>query len=91
MSYNLFLVLLLSILLAAGVNGSVEHIASTSSNTAARRTSCLSNCHLCQQMYGAHFEGHLCARTCVKLRGRLSPDCTNFASIAPFLDLSNVV
>jgi hypothetical protein len=38
------------------------------------------------QMYGDHFEGHLCAQTCVRLRGRLIPDCTDLVSIAPFLD-----
>jgi hypothetical protein len=43
-------------------------------------------------MYGEHFEGHLCAHTCVRLGGRLAPDCTDFASIAPFLaDLANIV
>ncbi|TRY80123.1 hypothetical protein TCAL_14829 [Tigriopus californicus] len=55
------------------------------------RSTCLRSCHLCQQMYGDHFQGHLCAHTCIKLRGRVIPDCTNFPSIAPYLDLSNLV
>eukprot|EP00095_Tigriopus_kingsejongensis_P008912 snap_masked-scaffold279_size225217-processed-gene-0.5 protein:Tk08912 transcript:snap_masked-scaffold279_size225217-processed-gene-0.5-mRNA-1 annotation:"eclosion hormone-like" len=55
------------------------------------RSTCLRSCHLCQQMYGDHFQGHLCAHTCIKLRGRIIPDCTNFPSIAPYLDLSNLV
>jgi len=49
--------------------------------------SCLRACHLCRQMYGTHFRGHLCAHTCVRMRGALAPDCANFASIAPYLDV----
>jgi len=48
--------------------------------------SCLRSCHLCREMYGAHFQGHLCAHTCVRMHGALAPDCANFASIVPYLD-----
>ena len=38
-------------------------------------------------MYGSgKFYGHLCAHTCIKLRGKLIPDCTDLVSIAPYLD-----
>ena len=37
-------------------------------------------------MYGSNFEGHLCAITCIKLRGAIKPDCTDLVSIAPYLD-----
>ena len=48
---------------------------------------CFRNCHLCTQMYGSgKFYGHLCAHTCIKLRGKLIPDCTDLVSIAPYLD-----
>ena len=56
-------------------------------SAASSRSQCFRNCHLCQQMYGANFQGHLCAHTCIKLRGRLTPDCTDLMSIAPFLDM----
>ena len=49
---------------------------------------CLTNCHLCQDMFGSRFEGHLCGQTCIKLRGRvlekLMPDCNDIVSISPF-------
>jgi len=50
-----------------------------------KKTICLRNCHLCKGLYGQHFHGHLCAQTCVKLGGRITPDCTDLVSIAPFL------
>ncbi|OWR45209.1 eclosion hormone precursor [Danaus plexippus plexippus] len=36
-------------------------------------------------MLGAWFEGQLCAESCVRYRGKMIPDCENFASISPFL------
>ena len=66
-------------------------LSSSLSSLATPRSSCLRSCGRCEQMYGDHFEAHLCAHTCLKLRGRLVPDCADFASIAPFLDLSNVL
>ncbi|CAH2059693.1 unnamed protein product, partial [Iphiclides podalirius] len=47
---------------------------------------CLENCAQCKKMLGSWFEGPLCAESCVKYRGRLIPDCEDFASIAPFLN-----
>ena len=58
----------------------------TSISLASPKSSCLRNCHLCQTMYGSNFEGHLCAITCIKLRGAIKPDCTDLVSIAPYLD-----
>lgn len=47
---------------------------------------CLRNCRECQSMYGNKFEGHLCAHTCIKLRGGIIPHCRDLVSIAPYLD-----
>ena len=56
-----------------------------------RISACLHSCHVCEQMYGDHFEAHICAGTCRDLKGRLPPDCGNYASIAPYLDLTNML
>ncbi|XP_060524482.1 eclosion hormone [Cylas formicarius] len=46
---------------------------------------CIRNCAQCKKMFGAYFEGQLCADTCVKFKGKIIPDCEDIASIAPFL------
>ena len=56
---------------------------------ASLKTTCLHQCAVCQNMYGDHFEGHVCARSCIDMGGRSVPDCTDLSSIAPYLDLSN--
>lgn len=47
---------------------------------------CIRNCAQCKKMFGAYFEGQLCADACVKFKGKLIPDCEDVASIAPFLN-----
>ncbi|XP_055622472.1 eclosion hormone-like [Toxorhynchites rutilus septentrionalis] len=47
---------------------------------------CINNCAQCKKMYGAYFEGQLCADACIKFRGRVIPDCEDVRSIAPFLN-----
>ncbi|XP_039276961.1 eclosion hormone [Nilaparvata lugens] len=47
---------------------------------------CIRNCAQCKKMFGAYFEGQLCADACVKFKGKLLPDCEDVASIAPFLN-----
>ncbi|ENN80798.1 hypothetical protein D910_08507 [Dendroctonus ponderosae] len=46
---------------------------------------CIRNCAQCKKMFGRYFEGQLCADACVKFKGKIIPDCEDFASIAPFL------
>ncbi|CAH2059687.1 unnamed protein product, partial [Iphiclides podalirius] len=46
---------------------------------------CIENCAQCKKMLGSWFEGPLCAESCIRHRGKLIPDCEDFASIAPFL------
>ncbi|CAH4032269.1 unnamed protein product [Pieris brassicae] len=46
---------------------------------------CIENCAQCKKMLGAWFDGPLCAESCLKFRGKLIPDCEDFASIAPFI------
>ncbi|KAG5680652.1 hypothetical protein PVAND_010146 [Polypedilum vanderplanki] len=46
---------------------------------------CLKNCAQCKKMFGNFFEGERCANNCVKLKGKVIPDCEDLASIAPFL------
>ncbi|CAG4972248.1 unnamed protein product [Colias eurytheme] len=46
---------------------------------------CIENCAQCKKTLGAWFDGPLCADSCLKFRGKLIPDCEDFASIAPFL------
>lgn len=82
--WALFVIMLILGSLTTSVDGGIG-------GNGKKTTNCLRNCHLCQQMYGTHFQGQLCAHTCVKLRGRLNPDCTDLVSIAPYLDLTNVV
>ena len=48
--------------------------------------SCLQDCQVCQVMYGEHFIGHCCAKTCLKTFGAIKPDCNDLKSIAPCLD-----
>ena len=82
MPFRLFLATLFSILMIlASLNPNVAY---PSPNL--RRNTCLRNCHVCKSMYGNKFEGHLCAHTCIKLRGKIIPDCRDLVSIAPFLD-----
>ena len=50
--------------------------------------SCLQECQVCQVMYGEHFIGHCCAKTCLKTFGAIKPDCNDLKSIAPCLDVS---
>ncbi|CAH0723274.1 unnamed protein product, partial [Brenthis ino] len=47
---------------------------------------CFENCAQCKKMLGAWFEGPLCAESCIKFKGKLIPECEDFASIAPFLN-----
>nr|CAD7455347.1 unnamed protein product [Timema tahoe] len=47
---------------------------------------CIRNCAQCKKMYGAYFEGQLCADACVKFKGKIIPDCEDISSIAPFLN-----
>lgn len=47
---------------------------------------CIRNCAQCKKMYGAYFEGQLCADACVKYKGKIIPDCEDIGSIAPFLN-----
>ncbi|KAJ0177903.1 hypothetical protein K1T71_006776 [Dendrolimus kikuchii] len=47
---------------------------------------CIENCAQCKKMLGAWFEGPLCAESCIKNRGKMMPECENFASISPFLN-----
>ncbi|XP_055533573.1 eclosion hormone-like [Wyeomyia smithii] len=47
---------------------------------------CMNNCAQCKKMYGAYFEGQLCADACLKFRGKIMPDCEDIGSIAPFLN-----
>lgn len=47
---------------------------------------CIENCAQCKKMLGAWFEGSLCADSCIKFKGKLIPECEDFASIAPFLN-----
>ncbi|KAK7864952.1 hypothetical protein R5R35_004936 [Gryllus longicercus] len=47
---------------------------------------CVRNCAQCKKMFGPYFEGQLCADSCVKFKGKLVPDCEDFASIAPFFN-----
>ncbi|CAH2085350.1 unnamed protein product [Euphydryas editha] len=47
---------------------------------------CIENCALCKKMLGAWFEGPLCAESCIKYKGKLVPECEDYASIAPFLN-----
>ena len=67
----------------------IAAVADSASQSSTARSSCLRSCHICQQMYGRHFRGHLCAHTCVRLRGRVAPDCADLASIAPYLEVAN--
>ncbi|XP_051168645.1 eclosion hormone [Leptopilina boulardi] len=46
---------------------------------------CLRNCAQCTKMLGPYFEGSLCADTCVKLKGKIIPDCEDVNSIEPFI------
>ncbi|CAH0674083.1 unnamed protein product [Spodoptera exigua] len=47
---------------------------------------CIENCAQCKKMLGAWFEGPLCAESCITFKGKLIPECENFASISPFLN-----
>ncbi|XP_058460821.1 eclosion hormone-like [Malaya genurostris] len=47
---------------------------------------CINNCAQCKKMYGAYFEGQLCADSCIKFRGKIMPDCEDIGSIAPFIN-----
>ncbi|XP_024086218.1 eclosion hormone [Cimex lectularius] len=47
---------------------------------------CIRNCAQCKKMFGAYFEGQLCADTCLKFKGKLIPDCEDVSSIGPFLN-----
>ncbi|CAK1547600.1 unnamed protein product [Leptosia nina] len=47
---------------------------------------CIENCAQCKKMLGAWFDGPLCAESCIKFKGKLIPDCEDFASIAPFIN-----
>lgn len=47
---------------------------------------CIENCAQCKKMLGAWFDGPLCAESCLKFKGKLIPDCEDFASIAPFIN-----
>ncbi|CAG4964690.1 eclosion hormone-like [Colias croceus] len=47
---------------------------------------CIENCAQCKKMLGAWFEGPRCAESCIKFKGKMIPECENFASIAQFLN-----
>ncbi|XP_068626582.1 eclosion hormone-like [Battus philenor] len=47
---------------------------------------CIENCAQCKKMLGAWFEGPLCAKSCIKFKGKQIPECEDFASISPFLN-----
>ena len=47
---------------------------------------CMKNCEQCKSMYGAYFEGDLCAKSCFRMKGSFIPDCIDMASIGPFLN-----
>lgn len=47
---------------------------------------CMKNCEQCKSMYGAYFEGDLCAKSCFRLKGAFIPDCIDVGSIGPFLN-----
>ncbi|XP_045767681.1 eclosion hormone [Maniola jurtina] len=47
---------------------------------------CIENCAQCKKMLGAWFEGPLCAESCLKFKGKLIPECEDFASIAQFIN-----
>lgn len=34
---------------------------------------CIRNCAQCKKMYGAYFEGQMCAEACVKYKGKMVP------------------
>ena len=53
---------------------------------ASPRNLCLRNCRICESMYGAKFEAHLCAHHCIRMRGQMPPQCTDLSSIASFVD-----
>ncbi|XP_039750568.1 eclosion hormone-like [Pararge aegeria] len=46
---------------------------------------CIENCAQCKKMLGAWFDGSLCAESCLKFRGKMIPECEDFASIASFI------
>ncbi|XP_065078980.1 eclosion hormone-like [Ochlerotatus camptorhynchus] len=47
---------------------------------------CINNCAQCKKLYGAYFDGQLCADACIKFRGKIIPDCDDIGSITPFLN-----
>jgi hypothetical protein len=47
---------------------------------------CMKNCEQCKSMYGAYFEGDLCAKSCFRMKGSFIPDFIDMASIGPFLN-----
>lgn len=47
---------------------------------------CMKNCEQCKSMYGAYFEGDLCAKSCFRLKGAFIPDCIDVSSIGAFLN-----
>ncbi|CAB3235934.1 unnamed protein product [Arctia plantaginis] len=47
---------------------------------------CIENCAQCKKMFGAWFEGPLCAQSCIEFKGSLIPECENLASISRFLN-----
>lgn len=42
---------------------------------------CLKNCAQCKKMFGSFFEGQLCADSCVKLKGKIIPDCEDLGAL----------
>ncbi|KAL2711713.1 eclosion hormone isoform X2 [Vespula squamosa] len=46
---------------------------------------CIRNCAQCKRMFGPWFAGERCANACIKFKGKLTPDCVDADSIAPFL------
>lgn len=47
---------------------------------------CMKNCEQCKSMYGAYFEGDLCAKSCFRAKGAFIPDCIDISSIGNFLN-----
>ncbi|KAK6626834.1 hypothetical protein RUM44_009311 [Polyplax serrata] len=80
---NFYSALLMSLLLVAFI-----HLANTSilPNDSNQFGICIRNCAQCKKMFGAYFEGQLCADACVKFKGKVIPDCEDLDSISPFLN-----
>ncbi|KAK6629525.1 hypothetical protein RUM43_003342 [Polyplax serrata] len=80
---NFYSALLMSLLLVAFIHSANTSILPNDSN---QFGICIRNCAQCKKMFGAYFEGQLCADACVKFKGKVIPDCEDLDSISPFLN-----